>query len=95
MIQTDGVGTEQPAHSFHQVGLRGLDHQMKVVVHEAISMHLPTALLTGFGQGFEETVSVHVVEKYVFPSVPTTQDMINGPGIFHPQLAWHGRGLGN
>src|SRR5882757_3813826 len=41
------VGAQQPFHSCCKVELRRLDHQMKMLAHQAISMHLPSSLRTG------------------------------------------------
>ena len=41
VIEPDGVGAQQPTHSRHQVPLGRFHHQIKVIAHEAIGMHLP------------------------------------------------------
>jgi hypothetical protein len=64
-IETDSVGAQQPLHAGHQVGLRCLDDQVKMVGHEAIGMHLPAGFVASFGQCFEKPMAVIIVRKDV------------------------------
>jgi hypothetical protein len=45
------VGSQQPFHSVNQVRIRGFNHQVKVVGHEAIAVDLPEGLFAAFLQG--------------------------------------------
>ena len=49
-LQRLSIGPQQPLHPHHQIGLRRFNDQVKVVVHQAIPMHLPAGLLTGLRQ---------------------------------------------
>ena len=80
VVQPDGVGAEQPAQARHQIGVRGFHDQMKVIIHEAISMHLPAGFLTRLRQGFEKVLPVNVVQENGLPPIPATHDMIEGTG---------------
>jgi hypothetical protein len=81
-VDTHGVGGEQPFHAGDQVALRRLDHQMKVIVHEAPGMHLPGGLLTSLRQSFNEEPSVRIVEE-----ARNTDDLWQWkrPTLFWPQ----------
>ena len=61
MVQPDGVGAQQLARAFDQVGVRGFGHQMKMILHQAIGMDLPTRLLARFGESLEEILPVYIV----------------------------------
>ena len=91
VVEADRVGAQQPAHARHQVGLRRLDHQMKVIPHQAIGMDLKPRLLTGLGQGLQKILPIHVVLENVFTPVPPAHDVVSRPGKLHSQLARLGR----
>ena len=69
VVQTKGIGTEKPAHSRHQVGLRRLDDQVEVVFHQAVGVNFKTRLLTRLGQGLEEIVAIGIVQKDRFLAI--------------------------
>ena len=48
MVEANGVGAQEPAHAFDQVWLGRFFHEMKMVSHEAIGVHLPARFLAGF-----------------------------------------------
>ncbi len=89
VIEPDGVGALQPGHPGHQVGVGGFQHQMVVVGHQAISLHLPTCFQARLSQGLDEIVPVHIIQKDVLAPVPPAHHMIHGTGIFNASLAWH------
>src|ERR1700691_3035843 len=60
-VETLGVNPQQPLHARNQIGLRGLDHQMEVIAHQAKSMHLPLCLLTGLLQSREKSLAIQIV----------------------------------
>jgi hypothetical protein len=84
MIEPDGVGALEPGHARHQIGVGGLQNQMVMVAHQAPGMHLPAGFLARFGQGFDQIVPVHIVQKNVFAPVAPAHHMIHGTGIFNP-----------
>jgi hypothetical protein len=89
MVEANGIRALKPGHASHQVGIRGLQHQVIVVTHQAKGMYLPTSLLAGLGQGFEEVVPVNVIQKDVLTPVSATHDMVDGIWILNAQLARH------
>ena len=76
-IEAQCVTAQQPAHPRHQVALWRLDHQMKVVAHEAIGVNLKPGLGAGFRQRFEEVVAIHIGLIDVFFAVAPARDVIN------------------
>ena len=77
-----GVGPQQPLHPGHQVGLGRLQHQVKVVAHQAIRVHLPAGLLTGRRQRLQQPLPVLVIPKDRLPPVAPIHHMIDRPWIF-------------
>lgn len=80
---------QQPAHSRHQVRPGRFHHQVKMVSHQAIGMHLEIGFLTGLRQCLEEILPVHIVLEDAFPPIPTAHDVVNGPRTLHSQFTWH------
>jgi hypothetical protein len=56
-------------------------------------VNLKTGLLTGFGQGLEEILPVHVIEENGFLAIAPAQDVVNGPGILDAHQSGHGPSL--
>src|SRR5947209_6907746 len=64
-VETFSVNAQQPFHAGDQVWLRRLDHQMKMVPHQAIGMDLPFGLATGFSEGGKEALAIIDIAKDV------------------------------
>jgi hypothetical protein len=94
VIEPDSIGALQPGHAGDQVGVWAFQDQMVMIGHETISVNLPTGLLAGLGQGFEEIVPVYIVQKNVLTPVSSAHDVIHRSRIFNPQGAWHGPSFG-
>jgi hypothetical protein len=88
-VETARVSAQKPLHTGHQIGLHGFDHQMEVVGHETIPMDLPTGLLAGLAQSFEEVLTVLVIGKYLFATIAAVHDVVKRAGILNAQLAGH------
>ena len=88
-VETTGVGPQQPFHAGHEVGLGGLDDQMKMIRHETIGMDLPTGLAAGLGEGVQKPLTIQVVAENKFATVTAVQDMVNRPGILNAKFACH------
>ena len=80
-VVTARIGAQQPLHSRHQVGLRRLDYQVKMIAHQAVRMHLPAGLLTGLAQRFQQPLPVRVVGEDGFPPVAAIHHMVNRSGV--------------
>ena len=89
MVQPNGVGALQPRHPRHQVRFRGFQHQVVVIGHQTIRMHLPIGFLARLGQRLDEVLPVHVVQENLLPPVATAHHVIHGPRILDAQLARH------
>jgi hypothetical protein len=89
-VETPGINAQQPLHPGDQIGLRGFDHQMKVVAHQTPGMHLPLRFGADLLQGGHEQPPVIVVPKNLSPTVTPIHHMINRAGIFNPQRSRHG-----
>ncbi len=73
-VEPAGVGAQKPFHPGHQVRLRRLHHQMKMIGHQTQRLHLPTRL------------DAH---ENCLPTISPVQDMIDRPLVFHSQPPRH------
>ena len=64
---------------------------MKMVAHEAPGMDLPFGPGAGFAESGQEALAIVIVFEDVAVLVDTIDDVVNGAGLFHAQLAWHGQ----
>ena len=89
-IEPPRVGSQEPFHAGDQVGLGRLDHQMKMIGHQAPGMDVPAGLLTGLVQGLQEEFAVPVVLEDGLAPVTAIHDVVYGAGILDAQLSGHG-----
>jgi hypothetical protein len=76
-IEALGLNAQQPLHPRHKIGLRGFDHQVKMVAHQAIGMHLPLGFLAGLAQRLQKELPILVITDDVFTMVSPIDDVIN------------------
>src|SRR5881394_3810747 len=70
-IESMRVDTQQPLHSLDQIRQGCLDHQMKVIGHQAKTVHLPGRLLAALLQGLKEPLPDLVVSEDAFLMIST------------------------
>ena len=92
-IETLRVGSQHPAHSGHEVRLRRLQHQMKMVAHETIGVHLPPGLRASLAEGSEERLPVTILNVDSFPAVAPVHDVIPRARILDAQRPGHAAAL--
>jgi len=90
-IKTLGVNPQQPFHPGHQIGVRGFQHQMKMIPHQAPGMDLPLRFAARLGQGRQKHPAVHRIAKNRLPAIPPVHHVVDRPGIFTAHLSRHGR----
>src|SRR6266542_279384 len=69
-IEPAGVSDQKPFHARHQIGLRRLNHQMKMIWHQTIRLHLPTGFETSLAHRGQETLAVSVIFEYRYAPIP-------------------------
>jgi hypothetical protein len=89
VIHANGVSAQQPSHPRHQVGFRRLDYQMKMIAHEAIRMNLKAGFLTRLRQGFQEILTIHIVQENVLAAISAAHEVVDGPLILHSHFTRH------
>jgi hypothetical protein len=88
-VKTLGKGAQEPFHPGDQVGVGGLEHQVEMVSHQAVTVNLPAGFLAAFFQSGNEPVPVLVVAKDRFAMIPAIHHVVYGSGILDAQLAGH------
>jgi hypothetical protein len=83
-VEARRVCAEEPFHPYDQIGLRGFEHEMKMIGHETIGVDLPAGFLAGLAEGKEKALTVEVVLENGFTAVAAIHHMIDGSGIFDP-----------
>lgn len=94
-IESGGVGAQQPFHARHEVGARSFHHEMKVVAHQTISVHLPAGFLASFTQGFEKALAVLIIMENIFAPVAAVHEVVDRPFVLHAQPSGHGNNVSN
>src|SRR6266478_8352235 len=78
-----GVSAQQPLHSNDQIGLRGFEHQMKVIAHQAIRMDLPAGLFTSLPERFKKALPVLVVIENGVAPVASAHQVIDRAAVLN------------
>jgi hypothetical protein len=81
-----GLDAQQPFHSQNQRHLRRLHHEVKMIAHQAIRMHLPARLPTSLSQHLQKDPPAFVVFINGFLPISTAHHVVNRPFIFPPNL---------
>ena len=87
------VGSQKPLHPRHQSRLRRLPHQMKMISHQAIRMHLLSRLLASLPQRFQKPPPILVIQKNRLLPIPPAHHMIIRSCVFQAQLPCHRKHL--
>jgi hypothetical protein len=84
----------QPSHPGDEVGVGGFHHQMIVIAHQAVRMHLPAGFQAGLAHGLEQVEPVHIGDEDVLAPISAAHDVIHRSGIFQANLSRHGQSVG-
>ena len=61
-----------------------------MIGHQAVGMADPAKPLNRACENFQKTHSIDVVEKDIYPCIPTTGNVIHGTFVFDSQWSRHG-----
>jgi hypothetical protein len=89
MVETVGIGAQEPAHSSHQIAIGRFNHQVEMIPHQTIAVNLEPGLLASLGQGLEKFMAIPVIQEDRIFAVPSAQDVIDRSGIFNSQWTRH------
>ena len=92
-VEATRVSAQQPFHPGDPIGLRRLDHPMKMIRPEDIGVNLPVRLGANLAQRLDEALAIRIIPEDQFAPVTAIHDVINRASILDSQLAGHaGRG---
>ena len=86
-VEATRVSALQPFHPGDQIGLRRLDHHMKMIRHEDIGVNLPARLGASLAQRVDEALAIRIIHEDPFAPVTAIHDVINRANLFDSQLA--------
>ena len=90
-VKPNPVTDIEPLQGPAEVGFRGLEQQMKVIVHEHIGVDLRAITLDHFSQQFQEVEPIGIVPIEGLALVASGGDMIAAVGSLDTQWACHGQ----
>src|SRR5438093_4956783 len=88
-VEPSRVSAQKPFHARNQVRLGRLEHQVKMIRHEAIGMNLPARLAARLAQGLDNPLAVVVVVEDRFAPVPTVHNVVQSAGALELKLLRH------
>ena len=86
-VEATRLSAQQPFHPSNQIGLRRLDHPMKMIRHEDIGVNLPARLGANLAQRLNEALAIRIIHEDQFAPVTAIHDVINRTSILDSQLA--------
>ena len=92
-IESAGICPQEPFHATHQVGLRRLDDQVKMIAHQTPRVEKLSCFLAGFTEGLQKTVAAGVVLEDRLAPIASIHDVVDRPGVLNAQLSCHDRRL--
>src|ERR1700674_1249087 len=88
-MEAHRVGAEQPLHPTDQITEWRFHHEMEMIAHQAVGMHLPIAFRTGFGQGFYPELSICIFPNNLVAVSAAVHHVIDSSLVLDPRLAGH------
>ena len=85
-VEATRLSAQKPFHSGDQIGLRRLDHPMKMIRHQDIGVNRPTLLGATLAQRLDEPLTIRIIHEDPFAPVTAIHDVINRPTILDSQL---------
>src|SRR5207247_7654006 len=84
-VKTHGVRAQEPFHPRDQICARSLHNQMKMIAHQTVGMYLPSSLPTGDAECLQKTLSIQIIAKDFFVSIPTAHQVVDCSLVLNSQ----------
>jgi hypothetical protein len=88
-VEPRSVGSQQPLHSLDQVASRSFQNDMKMVAHQAQSMHLPIGFCAALTQGSQKKFGILFITKDRLEVIASIHHVVNRSRVLDTQLASH------
>lgn len=89
LVECLRVHTVHMPHQARQIGLAGVQHQMKVIAHLAIAQHLSVEAIDGLREHVQLPDSIFVVPVDGFAAVTARGHVIESAGELDAQRSGH------
>jgi hypothetical protein len=83
------VGDQEMTHKLAQIGIGGLNQQMKMIGHQNVSNKFDTESFTAIGQGINKSTAVGVIDKDILATIAPVHHMVIGARILDSQRSCH------
>ena len=87
------VAAIELAHAEREIGLRRLDQQMIVVIHQAVRMAEPAIAIDHLGEHGLPLRAIPIIRHNILPGIASTRHVVHGAGKFDAKWAGHGAGV--
>jgi len=88
-IERLGIDAVDVAHQQGEIGLPGVEHEVVMVVHQAIGQGLGIEARQRLRDDFKKRVAVLIIDKDRLAPVAARGDVIDGAGEFDAQWTGH------
>lgn len=78
VVEAGGVGSINPMESGRQVGIRGTEKEMVVIIHEAKSVKNEVKTIGSIEEEFDKFFLVITIKKNFLLVIAPTNDMVDG-----------------
>lgn len=92
-IEVLGIDAIDVTHATRQIPLRGLEQQVIMVGHQAVSRNLHIPALGGLANDFQKSSIIIRLKKNILSSAAAIHDMVPRPGKFNTKWSAHGKWL--
>ena len=84
-IVANGVSGQNRLHEPAQIGTRGFQHEMQVIIHQAKHVYPHRVRAHALCQARIEQVAILIIPEYVLLRVPAHRHVIDCTGVFNSQ----------
>ena len=84
-IKVDRLRGLQLVHSLREVALWGHYDQMKMILHQDITIHFDPVALCAFSEIAQKLPSISIIPENLFPSISARHDVVDGTGKLNPR----------
>ena len=83
------ISAQKPLHPIDQIGLSGFHHEMKMIAHQTVSVHLPAGLGAGLSKGKEKLLPILLIQENKLAPITAAHQVIAGTRILNAQRSSH------
>jgi len=89
LIESLGIDTVQLPHAYRKISIGGINEQMVMIIHQAVSMAEPIVPKGNILKRIQEHLSVLIVSENCLSFVSSASDVIDSACKFYAQRTCH------